>query len=183
MSVWDVVIPALALVLGAAVTALLRRRRDPEPPPVRSRILFPFVGAELSERALQATLRLAWAEEAVVVPAYLARVPLPLSLDAPVGRACEEAFSVFEAIEQRAAKVGVPVDGRIARGRNVRHALRNLIAEVPHASRMVAAGDGFSVEDIAWLLRHAPGELLVVRPDPAAAAPVRLRRDPLLPAA
>ena len=87
---------------------------------------------------------------------------------------------MFEAIEQRAAKVGVPVDGRIARGRNVRHALRTLIAEVPNATRMVVAGDGFSVDDIAWLLRNAPGEVLVVRPDPAAPAPLPPRRDPLL---
>ena len=119
-----------------------RRRAAAEPPPVRAKILFPFVGTELSERALQATLRLAWAEQAVVVPAYLATVPLPLTLDAPVGRACDDAFTVFEAIEQRAAKVGVPVDGRIARGRNVRHALRRLMAEVPAATRIVVATDG-----------------------------------------
>ena len=125
-----------------------RRRRT-------AKILFPFVGPELSERALQATLRLAWAERATVVPAYLASVPLPLPLDTPVGRACDEAFSVFEAIEQRATKIGVPVDGRIARGRNVRHALRELMAEVPGATRIVVAGDGFSVDDVAWLLRNA----------------------------
>ena len=58
------------------------------------------------------------------MPAYLARVPLPLTLDAPVGRACDEAFAVFEAIERRAVAYGVPVDSRIVRGRNVRHALR-----------------------------------------------------------
>ena len=167
MSVGDVLIPLVALALGAAITALVRRRRAPAPPAARSRILFPFVGEELSERALQATLRLAWAEEAVVVPAYLARIPLPLTLDAPLGRSCEDAFAVFEAIEQRAARAGVPVDARIVRGRNVRHALRALIAEVPDAGRMVVAGDGFGVEDIAWLLGNAPGEVLVVRPDPA----------------
>ena len=151
--------------MGIAVTvvAMRRRRGAAEPAPARAKILFPFVGTELSERALQATLRLAWAERAVVVPAYLATVPLPLTLDAPVGRSCDEAFSVFEVIEQRAAKVGVPVDGRIARGRNVRHALRELMAEVP-AERMVVAGDGFTVDDIAWILRTAPGEVLVVRP-------------------
>lgn len=182
MNVWDVVIPAVALAVGAGVAVIVTRRRRgaAEPPAARSRILFPFVGAELSERALQATLRLAWAEEAVVVPAYLATVPLPLSLDAPLGSSCDPAFDVFEAIEQRAARVGVPVDGRIARGRNVRHALRNLIAEVPGATRIVVAGDGFSVDDIAWLLRNAPGEVLVVRPDPAAPAPGPLAQDPLL---
>jgi hypothetical protein len=167
MSPGDILIPLAALLLGIAVTVVvMRRRRAAEPPPVRAKILFPFVGAEPSERALQATLRLAWAEQAVIVPAYLATVPLPLALDAPVGRACDDAFTAFEAIETRAAKVGVPVDGRIARGRNVRHALRELMAEVP-AARMVIAGDGFGVDDIAWILRNAPGEVLVVRPAPA----------------
>jgi hypothetical protein len=171
VSVWDVLIPVAALLLGVLIA---RRRRTPaEPPAARAKILFPFVGSELSERALQATIRLAWAEGAVVVPGYLATVPQRLPLDMPVGRSCDEAFSVFEAIEQRAAKVGVPVDGRIARGRNVRHALRQLMAEVP-ASRIVVAAssgnrhDGFGVDDISWLLRNARGEVLVVRPDPEA---------------
>ena len=80
-----------------------------------------------------------------------------------------------------------PVDGRIARGRNVRHALRRLMAEVPAATRIVIATDGngghdgFGVEDVAWLLRNAQGEVLVVRPDPRAPQPAVLpERDPLL---
>jgi hypothetical protein len=190
MSVWDVLPPLLALAAGVAATAIVMRRRraEVEPPAARAKILFPFVGTELSERALQATIRLAWAEGAVVVPGYLATVPQALPLDVPVGRSCDEAFSVFEAIEQRAARVGVQVDGRIARGRNVRHALRQLIADVPSATRIVVAAasgdrhDGFSVDDIAWLLRNAPGEVLVVRPDPEAGE-VLVRspdEDPLL---
>jgi hypothetical protein len=174
MSAWDVLIPLAALVAGVGLTTLVMRRRrgDAEPPAARAKILFPFVGTELSERALQATIRLAWAEGAVVVPGYLTTVPQALPLDVPVGRSCDEAFSVFEAIEQRAARVGVPVDGRIARGRNVRHALRVLMSEVPSATRIVVAAasgdrhDGFGVDDIAWLLRNARGEVLVVRPDP-----------------
>jgi hypothetical protein len=187
VSVWDFVIPAAALVLGAGATWLIARRRREEagPQASRAKILFPFVGRELSERALQATLRLAWAEQATVVPAYLATVPLPLPLDVPVGRSCEEAFSVFEAIEQRAAKVGVPVDGRIVRGRNVRHALRMLLREVPGATRIVVAAasngrrDGFSIDDVAWLLRIAPAEVVVLRPDPHGDTP-SLVDDPLL---
>jgi len=185
----DVLIPLAALLLGIAATAVVmhRRRNAAEPPPVRAKILFPFVGTELSERALQATIRLAWAEGAVVVPGYLATVPQALPLDVPVGRSCDEAFSVFEAIEQRAARVGVTVDGRIARGRNVRHALRQLIADVPGATRIVVAAasgdrhDGFGVDDIAWLLRNAKGEVLVIRPDPTTSAtPAAPARDPLL---
>jgi hypothetical protein len=190
MSVWDVLPPLLALAAGVAATAIVmrRRRREVEPPAARAKILFPFVGTELSERALQATIRIAWAEGAVVVPGYLATVPQALPLDVPVGRSCDEAFAVFEAIEQRAAKVGVQVDGRIARGRNVRHALRQLMADVPSATRIVVAAasgdrhDGFSVDDIAWLLRNAPGEVLVVRPDPEAGEVLvgSPDRDPLL---
>ena len=190
MSQWDVLIPLLALVVGVATTVVVMRRRRAaaEPPAARAKILFPFVGTELSERALQATIRLAWAEGAVIVPGYLATVPQALPLDVPVGRSCDEAFSVFEAIEQRAAKVGVAVDGRIARGRNVRHALRVLMDEVPSARRIVVAAsngnrhDGFSVDDIAWLLRNARGEVLVVRPDPDAGEVLveSPTRDPLL---
>jgi nucleotide-binding universal stress UspA family protein len=190
MSAWDVIGPLAALLIGAIAGHYVwrRRREDAEPHASQAKILFPFVGRELSERALQATLRLAWAEQATVVPAYLATVPMQLALDVPVAKSCEEAFDVFEAIEQRAAPIGVPVDGRIARGRNVRHALRMLLREVPGAERIVVAAasngghDGFSVDDVAWLLRNAPGEVLVVRPDPALRAfplPMRAREDVL----
>ena len=185
MSVLDVIVPLATLALGGACAAVLlsrrRRRSDAESPPrTGARILFPFVGAELSERALQAALRLARAEHATVVPAYLVSVPLPVALDAPFPRTCDEAFAVFEAVEQRAARAGVPVDSRIARGRNVRHALRQLMEEVPAQRVVVAAAangkrDGFSVDDVAWLLRNAPHEVIVLRPDrppaPRADAP------------
>jgi hypothetical protein len=190
MSAWDVLIAVTALSLGISgtVAATRRRRGLAEPTVSPAKILFPFVGNELSERALQATLRVAWAERATVVPGYLTTVPLPLALDAPVGRKCDEAFDVFEAIEHKAASVGVPVDARIARGRNVRHAMRELIRDVPAATRIVVAAagngthDGFSVDDIAWLLRNAPGEVLVVRPDPRVhtSTPKDLHADPLL---
>jgi nucleotide-binding universal stress UspA family protein len=173
----DVLIPVVALVLGAAIALAVRRGRGAREQQPRSsaKILFPFVGSELSERALQAALRLARAENATVVPAYLVSVPLPLTLDAPVARTCDEAFSVFEAIEQRAAPLGVPVDGRIVRGRNPRHAMRQLMAEVPARRIVVAAADGarhdgFSVDDVAWLLRNAPREVVVLRPDPLTLA-------------
>ena len=139
MSAWDVLpSPLIALAAGVAVTAVaLRRAPRPRRAPRRRgpKILFPFVGtrAVRARAAGDAAARAGRARD--VVPAYLATVPLPLALDAPFGRACDEAFSVFEAIEQRAARVGVPVDARIARGRNVRHALRQLMAEVPAHDR------------------------------------------------
>jgi hypothetical protein len=61
--------------------------------------------------------------------------------------------------------VGVPVDGRIGRGRNLRHAMRELIANERFDRIVLAAGDeGFSAEDVAWLLRQAQGEVVVIRP-------------------
>ena len=63
--------------------------RRPSAAPVHRRtrrILFPFIGGALSKRALDAALRLASAEDATVVPIFLARVPLHLPLDAPLPR-------------------------------------------------------------------------------------------------
>ena len=51
-----------------------------------NRLLFPFVGTVLSERTLEATLRLARAQHATLMPAYIALVPRTLSLDAAARR-------------------------------------------------------------------------------------------------
>ena len=117
---------------------------------------------------LDATLRLARAEDATLVPAYLARVPMHLPLAAPLPRQCVEAMPLLEAIERRATHEGVAVDARIERGRTYRHALRELLAS-EHQDRIVIAADtsgtdGFDAADVAWLLQHAPGEILVLRP-------------------
>jgi|GEM_PF-626185 len=144
---------------------LARRRRLA---PSSTRILFPFIGRALSQPVLDATLRIARAESATLVPAYLARVPMHLPLTAPLPRQCGEAMPLLEAIERRATHEGVAVDARIERGRTYRHALRELLTH-EHQDRIVVAADtsgtdGFDATDIAWLLQHAPGEILVLRP-------------------
>jgi nucleotide-binding universal stress UspA family protein len=135
------------------------------------RILFPFAGHALSRRALDAALRIALAEGATLVPVFLARVPMQMPLDIPLVRQCGEGMPLLETIEQRAVAVGVPVDARIERGRTFRHALREAI-DHEHFDRIVVAAasarsEGFHGDDIAWLLDHAPGEVLIVRPDGA----------------
>ena len=166
-----VIILAIALV-ALAVLSLRSRAQRPTPSPSPSRggerILFPFIGGALSKRALDAALRLASAEDATVVPAFSARVPLHLPLDAPLPRQAGLAIPLQEAIEHRATTFGVPVDARIERGRSYRHALRTAIAH-ERCSRIViaAAADGhrgFDPDDVAWLLNHAPGEIVVLRP-------------------
>jgi len=167
-----VVILALAVValVGARVYDRLRR-----PAPVQAtssrRILFPFVAGALSSRALDAALRLAKTEGATLVPVFLARVSLDLPLDSALPRQCSMAMPLLEAVEQRATEAGVPVDSRIERGRNRRHALRQAIAQERYDRIVIAAASegspGFDAEDVAWLLDHAAGEIVVLRPSSA----------------
>ena len=133
------------------------------------RILFPFLAIALSRRALDAALRLARAEDAVLIPVFLAPVPRWLPLDAPLPRQAAAAVATQEAVEQRAARFGVAVDARVERGRTARDALMRTIACERYERIVVAAAapgaPGFEPDDVAWLLAHAPGEIVVVRPD------------------
>lgn len=168
---------ACALALGVALGRRVPskgghrglRGATPESPTVHQ-ILMPFTGVTISQRALDAALRLAQAEHATLMPAYLARVPLHLPLDAPLPRQCTSAMPILEAIEQRATARGVPVDARIERGRSYRDALRRLLATERFDRVIVSASAigraGLSGEDLVWLLDRAPAEVLILRPDP-----------------
>jgi hypothetical protein len=168
----EALILVAGLAIGTAATLLVRSRGTHEKPSGR-RILFPYVGSQLSLSALDAALRIAHAEDATLVPAYLAPVPMALPLETPIPRSCDRAFELQEAIEQRAAAAHVPVDGRIGRGRTVRHALRQLLDDERYDRIVVAAAtahtDGLSAGDVAWLLEHAPGEVAILRPADEAA--------------
>jgi nucleotide-binding universal stress UspA family protein len=166
---------AIVLALAAGVLAgyaFARARRRPTSVGAGRvhRILLPFTGTTISRRALDAALRLAGAEGATLVPAYLATVPLALPLDVPIARQCETAFPLLEAIEQRAARAQIRVDSRIERGRSYRDALRRILAEERFDRVIISATanehESFSFEDIDWLLKRAPAEVLVLRPDP-----------------
>lgn len=170
-----------ALALGFAVLGALRLRdrrslalsfeRSPK------RILFPFSGDALSRRALDAALRLAFADGATLVPVLLARVPMHMALDAPLPRQCTEGMPLLEAIEQRAAARGVPVDARVERGRTLRHAMRAAIAHERYDRLVVAAGpEDLHGEDVAWLLDRAPGEVVIIRPSGDDRMALRRRR-------
>lgn len=162
-----VILVLLVVAVGMLVVIRIRRGRPLEEAPAR--ILFPFVGADLSPPALDAALRLCRAEHATLVPAVLATVPLSLSLDAAQPRQAAAALPVLEAVEHRALANGVPVDARIERGRSPRHALRELALHERFDRIVVAAdnghgGPGLGADDIAWLLDELPGEIVVLRP-------------------
>ncbi len=167
------VIVIIALLLVVALVFVTRwRNPDLAPhritPPAR-RILFPFIGNSISRPTLDAALRLARAEGATLVPAYVMTVPFDLDLRAPLTERCEEAMPLLELIEQRAARLDVPVDSRMEVGRTARHALEELLDSERFDRIVVPAAtnhsDGFVGADIAWLLEHAPGEIVVLRPE------------------
>jgi len=160
-----------ALALGLAGGYLLARRRlrgrRSERPQEVHQILLPFAGSAISRRAVDAALRLARAEDATLMPAYLAAVPKRLPLECPIPAEAERAMPLLEAIEQRAAAQQVPVDARIERGRSYRHALERLLEQERFDRVVVPAGsngDGLSGEDMAWVLRNVPAEVLILRP-------------------
>ena len=191
MTVVLILLIVVIVILAATVAVLAaprlrgRTRRSAALPATSSRrILFPFVASALSPQALDAALRLAVAENATLVPVFLARVPLDLPLDTPLPRQCSMGVPLLEAIEQRATAVGVPVDSRIERGRNRRHALRQAIAEERFDRIVMAAAsngsDGFDADDVAWLIDNAPGEIVVLRPGSEDQKPV-VRTSPNRP--
>lgn len=145
------------------------RHRKPTAAPDARRILVPFVG-ELDATVLGAAIRIAQAENAVLVPAYLLVVPLSLPEESPLKGEVEVAMPLLEAVEHAALQAGVPVDARIEKGRSLTHALQRLWA-VERFDRIVAPAPtndtaGFTPKDLTWLLTHAPAETVVLRPAP-----------------
>jgi nucleotide-binding universal stress UspA family protein len=168
------VLIVVALVSGLAGGYLIARSRwrgrRLEQPQTIHQILLPFTGTAISRRAVDAALRLARAEEATLMPAYLATVPKRLPLDCAIPAEAAKAMPMLEAIEQRATAQGVSIDSRIERGRSYRHALARLL-DHERFDRVVVpataeAGAELSGDDLAWLLEKAPAEVLILRPGP-----------------
>jgi len=164
----------LALLFGLGGGYLISRSRlrgkRSERPQEVHQILLPFTGTEISRRALDAALRLARAEDATLMPAYLAAVPKQLPLECAIPAEAAKAMPMLEAIEQRATGQGVPVDARIERGRSYRHALKRLLGQESFDRVVVSAtatgAAGLSGDDLVWLLQKAPAEVLILRPGP-----------------
>lgn len=96
----------LGLVGGYLIAGSRRGRRRSERPDAVHQILLPFTGTEISRRAVDAALRLARAEGATLMPAYLATVPKQLPLDCAIPNEAAKAMPMLEAIEQRAGAQG-----------------------------------------------------------------------------
>lgn len=145
------------------------RRSTVDRRPGQPRLLVPFADRQLDPRVLEAALRIARAQDSVLVPAYLLMVPFEFSLDAPVQHdELGRAMPILEAVELAARRAGVPVDARIERGRSPIDALGRLW-EAESFDRVVIPAPapgraGFDSKDLTWMLAHAPGEVIVLRP-------------------
>jgi hypothetical protein len=134
------------------------------------RILLPFTGEAISRRSLEAALRLAKAENAIIMPAFLARVPMNLPLETALPVQCARGMPLLEAIEQRVASQGIAVDSRVGRGRSARDALRKLLDD-EHFDRIIVSADedpraGLGYDDLRWMLERVPAEILILRTAP-----------------
>jgi hypothetical protein len=163
---------ALCALLTAALAYRARPPRALRIPQGGRRILLPFTGS-LDTTVLNAAIRIAHAEHAVLVPAYLLIVPLEYAEDSPLNQEVTVAMPALEAVEHAALRAGVAVDARIEKGRTPTHALRRLW-QVEQFDRIVApapAGQpgGFTLKDLTWILTHAPTETLILKPSPNAA--------------
>jgi hypothetical protein len=183
---------ALAVLVVALALLLAYRSRPPRPlraPRNARRVLLPFTGSSLDRAVLDAAIRIAHAENAVLVPAYLLRVPLEYSEDSPLTKEVAVAMPLLEAVERAALRCGVSVDARIEKGRTPTHALGRLwaveqfdrvIAPAPADNHDGSIGGGFSPKDLTWILTNSPTETLVLKPPPAEGEPATtasLERD------
>jgi hypothetical protein len=130
----------------------------------------PFTAAGLDPVVLEAAIRIARADDAVLVPAYLLVLPRELAPEAAASAQVEVAMPVLEAVEIAALAADVPVDARIERGRTPTHALQRLWEAEPFDEILVPAPSGahpgFTPKELAWMLEHAPAETIVLRPAP-----------------
>jgi hypothetical protein len=166
---------AAAIKVWLAASRLFRRlRRRRQQPAGSRRILVPFTRGHLEPTVLDAAIRIARAEEATLVPAYLILIPLQFSLDAPMSQECAMAIPLLEAVEHAASRAGVPVDARVESGRTPIHALERLWT-VENFDRIVIPAPagrepGFTPKELLWMLTNAPSETLILRPNPALRA-------------
>ncbi|MBN8866919.1 MAG: universal stress protein [Solirubrobacterales bacterium] len=153
------------LLLTVALVREARRRRGSVSDEA---LLFPFDISTFSAGALDRSIKIAKGSGATLLPAYLAVVSRRVSLDASLPRHAERAIPMLDRIEVEANRQGVRVDSSIESGRSLRHALARVI-EARHPDQAIiaaaAAGqEGFSPEDIAWILDRVNCGVLVLKP-------------------
>jgi hypothetical protein len=168
------VLAVAAVGLAVAAIALRVRRPGADRRQRTRRILVPFTAGALDPTVLAAAIRIARAEDAKLVPAYLIVVPLEYAPDAAMQKQVSVAMPLLEAVEHAALRSGVPVDARIESGRTPIQALQRLWSAERFDRIVVPApvgrSPGFTPKDLTWMLTNSPSETLILRPDPGQIA-------------
>jgi hypothetical protein len=151
-----------------SVLSFFRRRTDR--PSSGKRVLVPFTGGDLDPVVLSAAIRVAKAEDATLVPAYLMVIPLEYPLESALQKQVAAAMPFLEAAELAGLRAGLEVDARVETGRTPTHALQRLW-EAERFERIVVPAPigrnhGFTPKELQWILVHAPAETVILRPDP-----------------
>lgn len=149
------------------------RARRPLPAPIApkgGRILLPFTGERVPERALEVAADLARFREATLVLFYVAIVPVTLNIEAELTREVERGFSALEEAERMVKKVDVHTEIRLERERTARRGIIEMLKREPFDSvviEMEPAGPGLKlekqIEDITYLFQRIKQEIIIVR--------------------
>lgn len=162
-----IVVLLVGLVAGVRATRP-RRRYAPVPElPRPRRILLPFTDETLSCRALDAALRLARAEDAMLVPALLTTEPFELRDGARPPREPRLGLHLLDAVGRRAVRREIAVDSRVQAGSTIGHALEQLLAAEQFDRVIVSAmpqlHPGLSERDLLLLLASTSAEVMILR--------------------
>ena len=147
-----------------------RRPAKGRPVTVR-RILLPFTGQAISRRAFEAAVRLAKAEDATIMPAFLARVPRNLPLDSPLPAQCADgdATARGDRAERAAARESPLIRGsRGAAPTATRCAgcSRRSSSTGSSCPPPTAPGSGSAATTSSGCSQRVPAEIMILRPAP-----------------
>lgn len=151
----------------------LGKARRPVPTtiaPKGGRILLPFTGEKVPERALEVAADLARFRDATLVLFYVAIVPVTLNIEAELTREVERGFTALEEAERLARKAEVRTEIRLERERTARRGIIEMLKREPFDSvviEMEPAGPGLKlerqIEDMTYLFQRIKEEIIIVR--------------------
>jgi nucleotide-binding universal stress UspA family protein len=153
--------------------ALLRQPREALlPAAARSdvdyeRILVPVIGTRLSDEMMVLGCQLAADKGAVIDVVYVVEVPMNLPLDAPMPKERQRGKRVLDAALLVAQEFGVEAWPHLVLSRNPGRAIVdtargwNCDVVIMGAVRTLRTDDGLLGSSVTYVLRHAPGEVLL----------------------
>ena len=133
----------------------------------------PFTGGTLDRRFSTLAIRLAQAEDATLVPAYLLLVPLATQTPLILLAAAVAKLFLYDLVELNlmARAVAFIAVGLLLLAGGI---VYQRLWDEEHFDRILTPapngrGGGFTSKDVTWILAHAPAETIVLKPSPNGA--------------